>query len=410
MLVGCSNKSDEAYNNAIQKGVDVLVSEDYDKAQNYFKLALEEKPEDKKAKAYLDQIKFFAESKNLFNSEDYETAKEKAKNVTKITDGSESLVAKAKEMIYTIESIEIALAGFHKVHDEINLLIETGSLDEALNKIQSLLNSSEINNEYYADIKIKTEELKVQIEAKKAEVAKLAAGPADSEILPNIVDGDATFNDLKNSTPEDSTPLYTWKTEIEYFYEQDIAYISNQDISNYLLKEHNDKARLEVVLRTKETAKKVVGYWGVKATPEELAKANGVGPFNRYSLGIAISERYYRWWHITAASEFFIERSFLDTNNTLKLNLIEFSTQVNKQAEISFLETKSDDGRDRIQINANTYAIGTNVTRDGEFLTINQYESFIFERMTEEEYFELFSGFGDLDNLMQVQYDVDGFW
>ena len=70
-LAACSNASEEAYNSAIQKGLDVIASENYEKAEAYFELALEEKPEDEKAKAYLKQTKAYSNAEKAFDDNDF---------------------------------------------------------------------------------------------------------------------------------------------------------------------------------------------------------------------------------------------------------------------------------------------------------------------------------------------------
>ena len=59
VVVGCGNKSEEKYNSAIQKGLDNLAAENYEKATVSFEVALEEKPDDKRAKALLSQTESF---------------------------------------------------------------------------------------------------------------------------------------------------------------------------------------------------------------------------------------------------------------------------------------------------------------------------------------------------------------
>ena len=113
-LAACSNASEEAYNSAIQKGLDVIASENYEKAEAYFELALEEKPEDEKAKAYLKQTKAYSNAEKAFDDNDFENAKVEAENVGKIKEGSESLVAKATEIIGIIGDFESSLVEFQK--------------------------------------------------------------------------------------------------------------------------------------------------------------------------------------------------------------------------------------------------------------------------------------------------------
>lgn len=239
-LVACSNASEEAYNSAIQKGLDIIASEKYEKAEAYFELALEEKPEDEKATAYLKQTKAYGIAQKAFDDNDFENAKEEAENVVKIKGGSESLVEKATEMLGIIGDFEATLIEFQKKYDETIILVEAGSLDEALEQVDSLLNNSEINEVYFVDIQIQLEELKNNIEIKQSQLQELAtaealaAGPSGDEILPNITNGGMTYEDLRNSNSGD-IPLGKWKLEAENYYGKTIENLSNQEIHDYLV-------------------------------------------------------------------------------------------------------------------------------------------------------------------------------
>lgn len=185
-LVGCSTSYSEAYNSAIQKGLDTLGIENYEKAQAYFELALEEKPDDTTAIAYLEQTQLYSEAKKAFDTSDFETAKLKAEGVTNQTQGSESLVIKANEILDKVKNSETIIVNFQKKYDEIISLKDAGELDDALEKTNALLSDSEINEDYVSDIKANTEKLQDAIEAKKLELQNkeanepVEASPTDS--------------------------------------------------------------------------------------------------------------------------------------------------------------------------------------------------------------------------------------
>lgn len=185
-LVGCSNTDSEAYNSAIQKGLDTLSIENYEKAQAYFELALEEKPDDITATAYLEQTQLYSEAKKAFDTSDFENAKLKAEGVTNLTEGSKSLVIKANEILDKVKNSETTIENFQKKYDEIVNLNDAGELDDALEKANALLSDSEINEDYVSDIKVNTENLQDDIEAKKIELQNketnesVEASPTDS--------------------------------------------------------------------------------------------------------------------------------------------------------------------------------------------------------------------------------------
>lgn len=258
-LVACGNASDESYNSAIQKGLDVIASEKYEKAETYFELALEEKPEDEKATAYLKQTKAFGIAQKAFDDNDFKNAKVEAENVSKIKGGSESLVEKATEMLGIIGNFEASLMEFQNKYDETIILVEAGSLDEALEQVDSLLNNSEINEVYFVDIQIQLEELKNNIEIKQSQLQELraaealAAGPSGDEILPNMTNGGMTYEDLRNSNSGD-IPLGKWKLEAENYYGKPIENLSNQEIHDYLVNTYGSADEKFEQMTTGQTA------------------------------------------------------------------------------------------------------------------------------------------------------------
>lgn len=297
LLVACGNPSEEAYNSAIQKGLDVIASENYEKAEAYFELALEEKPEDKKATAYLNQTEAYNRAKKAMDSNDLKTAEEEAKKVVKIKNGSKSLSGKAMEIIDKIKAFDSTLLGFQKEYEAIKGLIASNSFDEAKERIASVLNNDEINEVYYENIKLKLDELKANIGKEVAQIKEqkqlkieeqieaeeqlraeaLAVGPPGDEILPNITNGGLTYDDLRYTN---QVPLEEWRNEIEHYYDKDIENVSNQEIYDYLLNTYGSGAE--------QRAKRVADSEAFELAEEEEKRANaeyyfglGVESFNQ---------------------------------------------------------------------------------------------------------------------------------
>lgn len=215
LLVGCASANIEEYNAALQKGLDVLALEDYKKAEVYFELALEEKPEDPKATAYLEQTRAYSEAVEAFESKDFETAKLKAESVIVYEDGLESLIAKATKIISQLNEIETVIANYQKEFDEISNLVKEDKLSEALEKIESLLNEEKINADYVQDIKNNVDKLKEDIDSKLAvkqdekSLADKANNTEESEVSEsNPTDIIAAYNEL----PEDLKVLLATTT------------------------------------------------------------------------------------------------------------------------------------------------------------------------------------------------------
>lgn len=85
-LAGCHNK---AYSQSIEKGLNAVAENKYQKALTYFDNALTQKPKDEKAQAYRDQ------------TQAYLTTVDKG---VKITNGATSLTNKLKQLKVTVTS------------------------------------------------------------------------------------------------------------------------------------------------------------------------------------------------------------------------------------------------------------------------------------------------------------------
>lgn len=177
-LVGCGNAEQEAYNEAIQKGLDILNAEQYEKAEAYFEIALENQPDDEKAKAYLSQTKIYREAKDFYDGKEYAEALEKAQQVVDSENGLEGLMAKATAIIEEISDKENAI---NAEISKAQTVFDSGNVDEALSIIEALLGSDEIVNVYFAEGKATAEQLQTDIQNKKNELAAEAEAQARAE-------------------------------------------------------------------------------------------------------------------------------------------------------------------------------------------------------------------------------------
>lgn len=107
LLAGCGQSdTEDAYNTAIQKGLDAIASENYVKAEAAFELALEDKKSDDKAKAYLVQTKAMQAATDAYAKKEYKKTKEEVANVIQEKKGSDALVQKATELQTKISTLE----------------------------------------------------------------------------------------------------------------------------------------------------------------------------------------------------------------------------------------------------------------------------------------------------------------
>ena len=178
LLVGCGNAEQEAYNEAIQKGLDILNAEQYEKAEAYFEIALENQHDDEKAKAYLAQTKLYGEAKGFYDNKDYAEAMGKAHQVIEVENGLEGLTAKASTIIKEINAKENDI---DEEIDKAKTVYDSGNLDEALPVIETLLLSEELGNAYFAESKASAEQLQTDIQNKQNELAVEEAAKAEVE-------------------------------------------------------------------------------------------------------------------------------------------------------------------------------------------------------------------------------------
>lgn len=106
VLVGCAEANQEAYNEAINSGLEELRIEQYEEAEASFETALNEKPEDERAAILLKQTQGYREALQLLEDEQFAEATEKAEWVQSVEEGSSYLVFKAGELLDTIQTVQ----------------------------------------------------------------------------------------------------------------------------------------------------------------------------------------------------------------------------------------------------------------------------------------------------------------
>ena len=120
VLTGCNNDvpeseatgtedmgmENQAYTIAMEKGLEELDKENFERAAAYFEIAFEEQPEAEQAKILLQQTEFYIEAIESFEEEAYDDAQVKAEMVKSFEDGSDLLVQYAQNILNDIEEKE----------------------------------------------------------------------------------------------------------------------------------------------------------------------------------------------------------------------------------------------------------------------------------------------------------------
>ncbi|ANU09409.1 hypothetical protein BBH88_03335 [Planococcus antarcticus DSM 14505] len=183
VLAGCSN--DEAYNNAVHKGLDYIASEEYQKAESAFELAIDEKSNDKKATALLDQTVYHQEAIKAMEEGDLDSATEKAEKVINTEDGSSALVKKSKDIVASIEDLETTLAELTEEYEAALKQFENKEYTEANKTVDNLLkheSEQPIFESIKKDVRKLQEDIKLALDSEKKaeEETEKAAEEAES--------------------------------------------------------------------------------------------------------------------------------------------------------------------------------------------------------------------------------------
>jgi len=183
ILAGCSN--DEAYNNAIQKGLDYIGSEEYQKAESAFEFALDEKKDDEKATTLLNQVILYQEAVTATEDGELDIAKENAEEVILSEDGSSALIKKAKGIISSINNLEETLMDVTKEHEKASDEFEEENYKEAKKIVETVLErdlEQPIFNSIKKDVKALQKDIKLALDAEnKEEEEKVAKEKAELE-------------------------------------------------------------------------------------------------------------------------------------------------------------------------------------------------------------------------------------
>lgn len=224
VVVGCGNKSEEKYNSAIQKGLDNLAAENYEKATVSFEVALEEKPDDKRAKALLSQTESFDLALESLEDGKLEVAAENAESVKKTKNGSEALIKKSSDILNNIEQINSLKISYQETYNAANTLFKEGKYTESLEQVNKLLEDKTLGESYYLSIKELSEELKL---ANNKELDNIAA---TEEILESEAQAKAE-SEANQHSPNENTNPYEWGPGI---YEE---FINNMISQEYITSE-----------------------------------------------------------------------------------------------------------------------------------------------------------------------------
>lgn len=214
MLAGCGNKGQEAYDTAMEKGIQSVVSEEYAKAEVSFELALESNKEDKKATLYLNQVQNYVQAKTEFEKKDYSSAQKTLEKVLKSKDGLKQILKAADKLNQKIEAIQKEVSATEEKLAEATRLTDAKSYQESNGILDQLLKqdlgqmASEFKEKCEA-LKQKNdtalEEASQQAQEKEAKEAAEASPQVPAKLISNK---DEAFNYVQVKMPQAGNLTY----------------------------------------------------------------------------------------------------------------------------------------------------------------------------------------------------------
>lgn len=214
MLAGCGNNGQEAYDTAMEKGIQSVVSEEYAKAEVSFELALESNKEDKKATLYLNQVQNYVQAKAEFEKKAYSSARKTLEKVLKSKDGLKEILKAADKLNQEIEAIQKEVSVTEEKLAEATRLTDAKSYQESNGILDQLLKQD--LGQMASEFKEKCEALKQkndtaleeasrQEQEKETKEAAEASAQAPAKLISNK---DDAFNYIQVKMPQAGNLTY----------------------------------------------------------------------------------------------------------------------------------------------------------------------------------------------------------
>jgi hypothetical protein len=171
LLGGCSSKTDELYQDSIQKGLDAIAENDFSKAEGLFERALEAKGEDVKAKAYSNQVQLILEAEDLVKQNKINEAVQALDKSITVKEGSKIIASKSEDKKETVLLLQENENKYNTLLTDAKSLNQSGDFSKSNEKLDELLKADLTQ---FASIQAEATKLKESNHesTKKAEIAK----------------------------------------------------------------------------------------------------------------------------------------------------------------------------------------------------------------------------------------------
>jgi hypothetical protein len=170
-LVGCSSKTDELYQDSIQKGLDAIAEDDFSKAQGLFEVALEAKEDDVKAKAYSNQVQLILEADDLVKQNKINEGVQALDKSIEVKEGSKVIASKSEDKKETLLLFQENEKKYNTLLTDAKNLNQSGDFSKSNEKLDELLKADLTQFAPIQDEATKLKESNSE-SIKKAEIAK----------------------------------------------------------------------------------------------------------------------------------------------------------------------------------------------------------------------------------------------
>ncbi len=185
-------QNEKLYTEAIQRADLQITNKNYIAAETSFTNALKRKPNDNRATRLLNQTQTFMAANDLFNDQEFASAKDSYKSVQKTKNGNETLKARAKDRLSTIDEIQSNTKMFNKLYNKALDQTGEGQYTASNNTLDKIISNSVAKQSYYKKILNKAK--KLQSKNNAALVGTTTTPSASS-----------STNDFESSTTNSST-------------------------------------------------------------------------------------------------------------------------------------------------------------------------------------------------------------
>lgn len=147
------------YNNAMNAGEQTISDVSYHRAENQFRNALKKKPNDSSASAHLEQLEEYQKGLAAIKKQKYSKAINNFKKVTKIDNGSQTLLLRAVSKEIELKEVVHELKIFNKTYKRAKVLATNYEYTASNTKLAVILGYGNITQSYYQDIRKKARSL-----------------------------------------------------------------------------------------------------------------------------------------------------------------------------------------------------------------------------------------------------------